>query len=108
MSRIELNHWFTKDNELSIALLRFYVSINIIQKDNDILFQTMIKDDGEKTVFIIFHSLEDAISFSEQVIPTCYNSDEVINKYNETINKPTDNQKLLSKKSKDGKKVDKN
>lgn len=44
MSRIELNHWYIKDNELSISLMKFYTKIKILKNDQTFTINCMSKE----------------------------------------------------------------
>ena len=81
MSIIELNHWSVKDNELSISLMLFYIKITILKNDQTIYYQLFVKGHDEKELTFNFYTIEDAISFTEQVINKSKNSNEVLEKY---------------------------
>lgn len=81
MSRIELNHWYMKENELLISLMRFYVKIKILKNDKTIYYQLLVKESEGKDLTFNFYTIEDAISFTEQTINKCQNTDEVFEKY---------------------------
>ena len=81
MSRIELNHWFVKDNQISISLMRFYVRINILKNSDTIYYQLTVINSNREEVTINFYTIEDAITFTEQIINKCNNNEEIINKY---------------------------
>lgn len=81
MNRIELNHWSMKDNELSISLMRFYTKIKILKNDQTIYYQLFVKGHGGKELTFNFYTIEDAISFAEQVINKSKDSSEVLKKY---------------------------
>lgn len=82
MNKIELNHWYLKENELRIALMRFHVKIKVLKNSQDIYFQLTLNKGEEELVFN-FNSLEDAVSFTEQIIDKCYSNQEVIERYTE-------------------------
>ena len=81
MTRIELNHWSMENNELSISLMRFYAKIKILKNDQTIYFQLFVKGHDEKELTFNFYTIEDAISFTEQIINKSKDSDEVLEKY---------------------------
>ena len=86
MKRLELNHWFSKDNNLNISLMRFYVEINI---DNN-LFKMKIHDSNQNKVLLNFNTLEESISFTEDIINKCQNTQEITDKYNELYKEKDD------------------
>lgn len=86
MKRLELNHWFSKDNNLNISLMRFYVEINI--EDN--LFKMKIYDSNQDKVLLNFNTLEESISFTEDIINKCHTTQEIIDKYNELYKEKDD------------------
>ena len=97
MVQINLDHWFIKNNELSISLIRYYVSIELVFSENDINALLMVtKGEGENRHYLSFLSLEDAIIFTEDVINKCNNIDEIINIYSEEYSQKC--QKNLCKK----------
>ena len=80
MNKIELNHWFLKENEISISLMRFHARISILKNNQFIYFQTIINEEDNELTFN-FYSIEDAISFVEQEVTKSKNTDEIIEKY---------------------------
>ena len=85
MKQIELDHWYMKDNELNISLMRFYASIKILNNSKFIYYQLFIK--GEKTLTFNFYTLEDAMSFVENVVNRCNDTDEIVDKYISMLSK---------------------
>ena len=81
MNRIELNHWYMKENELSISLMRFYTKIKILKNDQTIYYQLYVKGNKDKDLIFNFYTIEDAILFTEQVIAKSRDTDEVLEKY---------------------------
>ena len=39
MSEIKLNHWYVRDNELSISLMSFYTRIEILENNQTIYYR---------------------------------------------------------------------
>ena len=70
-----------KDNELSISLMLFHVKIEILKNDQTIYYQLFVKGNDEKELTFNFYTIEDAISFTEQVINKSKDSNEVLEKY---------------------------
>ena len=85
MGRINLDHWFVKENELSISLMHFYVSISSCFNNNEIYYLVkVINNDSEiKEIQYGFNSLEEAIFFVENDVSICWTFDEVNTKYKE-------------------------
>ncbi len=83
MAKINKTHWFINNNELSISLLRFHVEINFIDNDNTVKIK--IKDNNEEYISLTVNSLEEAISFTENVIIKCKNKEEIIDNYKNTF-----------------------
>ena len=81
MSRIELNHWYIKDNELSISLMKFYTKIKILKNDQIIYYQLYVKGNEDKELTFNFYTIEDAILFTEQAIAKSHDTDEILGKY---------------------------
>lgn len=83
MERINLDHWFVKDNKLSISLMRFYVSIDIHHNSRSIYHQLKVIDGNRDSLVFNFYTLEDALAFTENLINKCNTLNEVIAKYEE-------------------------
>ena len=65
---IKLNHWFVNHNTMSIGLMNYYASINMVLLDNNICFVLEIINNERKSMYLSFKSLEDAITFTEEVV----------------------------------------
>ena len=86
MERIKLNHWFIKENELSISLMRYYVMVYPISCNNQVSYVVNVMDDeNNKTLY--FDTLEESVKFTEEVINSCNNIMEIINNYNDYLEK---------------------
>ena len=86
MERIKLNHWFIKENELSISLMRYYVMVYPISCNNQVSYVLNVMDDeNNKTLY--FDTLEESVKFTEEVINSCNNIMEIINNYNDYLEK---------------------
>jgi len=83
MDRIKLNHWFIKNNELSISLFRYCINIKILFNDEFVFYQLTVIDSQRYEIIFNFYTLEDAISFTENVITSCKTNEEIINSYQE-------------------------
>ena len=83
MNTIKLDHWFINKNELAISLMNFYVSINIINMDNDIWYKVKVVNPSQETkeMDFEFSSLENAISFVEENVSYSKTIEEVFYKY---------------------------
>ena len=90
MSNFELNHWFINGNELSISLMRYYVSI-----DTEIMLLKVI-DSNRKQIYLDFDSIEEAVTFTEAVIDKCLTYEEIKKAYNTYYS--NDESKTFSKK----------
>jgi len=80
MNRLELNHWFINENEMSINLLRFYVEFMPWISNNELYFVLKVHD-GEDDLFLRFEKAEDCITFTETISKKCDNLDEVLDEY---------------------------
>lgn len=81
MNRIELDHWYMKENELSISLMKFHAKIRILKNSQMIYYELNIKGEDNLLTFN-FYSIEDAISFTEQIVAKSHDTKEVLEKYN--------------------------
>ena len=64
MEKIKLNHWYVRNNELSISLMDFYARIQILSNDNMIvnnLVNLVIYSKDLDEYHFKFETLEDAI-----------------------------------------------
>jgi len=87
MEYIKLNNWCIDANKAVIALLRFHVELNILKKDNCILFKLTVTDSDMENITFNFYSLEDAISFTQETISKCSTKDEIRKEYQKKIEK---------------------
>ena len=87
MSRINLNHWFTEGNNLSISLMRYYVIIVPIPFNNVISYVLNVMDDENNKTFY-FDTIEESIKFTEEVINNSNNIQQMIDEYNNYLENP--------------------
>ena len=85
MKRIEKNHWFVNNNQLSISLMNFYVSITFNQ-NKDTYFVLDVIDSDMNHLYFYFNTLEKAINFTEEIVAHSKTNVDVINLYNEKYN----------------------
>ena len=86
MNMIKNDHWFIHENELAISLMRFYVSIKLIDDDGKNVFLLRVsKGNAEKEISLKFDSLEDAIVFAEDVVDRCFTFDIIKEIYYDTL-----------------------
>ncbi len=81
MRSVKLNHWYLDENELSISLMRFHISIEICHNGDNLFYRLRIIDENRKELIFNMYTLEDAIWFSEAVINKCMDIDEIIDNY---------------------------
>ena len=88
MKYLGLNHWYIKDNNLSISLMNFYVEIESVVKDNILgyVLRVVCSEKEIKEIDLKFNSLEEAINFTEEVITDCWTFNEITNIYNGMYN----------------------
>ena len=84
-----LNHWFINGNIIGISLMKYYVDIELVSENDKVMAKLRLNDDNMKVLVFIFRSLEDAITFAEDVInKDCYVTIDDIKKsyleYNES------------------------
>lgn len=100
MSRIELNHWYIKDNELSISLMRFYTKIKILKNDQTIYYQLYVKENEDKELTFNFYTIEAAILFTERIVAESHDTNEILEKYISLYEENEKFKSLYSKKKK--------
>lgn len=81
MESIQLNHWYVGDNHLSISLMDYHASIIISQKNNIICYQVIITDSNQKEIKLDFNTLEESVSFVENVVAHSRKDDNIIENY---------------------------
>ena len=86
MSKVNLNHWFVKDNDFSISLMRYYVIICPIAYNNKLSYVMNVMDDENNKTFY-FDTLEESIRFTEEVVNNSHNMEMIITQYNDFVNK---------------------
>ena len=72
MGMIKLNHWYARENQLCISLMKYYVSIDMVLSNDEIFFKLEVIDSERKELCLCFNSLEEAISFTEDVVNKNY------------------------------------
>ena len=87
MERIKLNHWFIKENELSISLMRYYVIVYPISCNNQVSYVLNVMDDENNKTFY-FDTLEESVKFTEDVINNSNNIQQMIDEYNNYLENP--------------------
>ena len=80
--KINLNHWYVKNNELSISLMNFYASISIYKNDN-LCFVLRINNWNMEDIYLYFNTLEEVISFTETKIVNSRTFEEILILYKE-------------------------
>jgi hypothetical protein len=83
MGKINLDHWFVKDNNISISLMNFFVSINFSSEDNELAAQLTVNNSEMEKLSFTFYSLENAIEFTENVISKCNSLEDISKAFNE-------------------------
>lgn len=84
MEKINKNHWYIVDNSLLISLLRFHVKISIINNNDNLIFSLEIVNSNMETLLLYFNTLEEAISFTENIISNKNNFIEIATSYQES------------------------
>lgn len=79
MGRINLDHWFVKDNNLSISLLNFHVEI--IQNNSSCFLKIKDRDNNEMVLYS--NTLEEAIYITENIVNNSIDNKEIEEKYKE-------------------------
>ena len=67
-----LNHWFIDNNKIGISLMRYYVDIEILVEDSELCYKLQVFNDNEMALTFIFKTLENAITFIEDVVNKNY------------------------------------
>ena len=67
-----LDNWSICDNEMGISLMNYFVSIKIVFEENIPLFKLSVFFDSKERLSFLFRSLEEAVTFTEDVINKDY------------------------------------
>lgn len=68
-----LNHWFINGNIMGISLMKYYVDIELVSKNDKVMAKLRLNDENMKRLVFMFESLEEAVTFAEDVInKDCY------------------------------------
>ena len=94
MKQIELNHWFIKDNRLAISLLRYHVSVEPYQYDDEMVFKATIVDSEQRNLELEFTTLEEIFYFVENCITKCVNEEDIDNLYKKMYSKKIKKKKI--------------
>ena len=81
MPIMKLDYWFVKENELSISLTNFYVSIHFKEDCDNNTVQLTTYDENMEKINFTFLTLEDAIVFTEEKMKNRLKSVDVIKDY---------------------------
>ena len=84
MHNIMLERWYVDDSELSISLMNFYVSIEPLLDNNNLivyLLRVVNLNTDIKEISFKFDSLEEAISFTENDVRKCFTFSQVLDHY---------------------------
>ena len=67
-----LYNWSIKGNEMSISLMNYFVSIKIVFEEDVPFFKLSVFFDSKERLSFLFSSLEEAVTFTEDVINKDY------------------------------------
>ena len=81
MRKMELDHYYLTNNEIDISLSRYFVNVKLFIDDEETHFLlTIINNDQEELIFR-FDTLEDTISFIEDIVYRSKDFFEIIEGY---------------------------
>ncbi len=98
MKKIDLNSWYVYNNKLDIYLKNIYANIEITPNEDN-LCQLRVTDGSFNNVQFGFKTLEEAISFTENVVNKCMNDKQIIEEYNKIYPKERNKVKILKLKN---------
>ena len=88
MARMNLDHWFISEDQLSISLMRFYVSIDLVNKlDKKTAVLRVSEGSGGQDIWLSFNTIEEAVVFTENTVNKCVTLQEVLEGYKNVIAK---------------------
>ena len=99
MEIIENTRWFINDNRISRALMRFHVELKVLSEENNIKCILQITDSNLKSIIFNFDTIEESLSFIQNVVNKSLSLKEIQEKYRD-IYKENKNEKIIVKKRK--------
>ena len=81
MKKIDLNHWYLNNNNLSISLMKYCVNIITRKNSYGIYYQLIVLGEDKNELIFNFYTLEDSISFTENIVNKSNSFDEIVNEY---------------------------
>ncbi len=68
------NRWFIDNNKISMSLVNFYVDIKILVEDGELCYKLRVFDDNKVALTFIFETLENTMTFVEDVVNKNYST----------------------------------
>ena len=81
MKKIDLNQWYLNNNNLSISLMKYCVNIITRKNSYGIYYQLIVLGEDKNELIFNFYTLEDSISFTENIVNKSNSFDEIVNEY---------------------------
>ncbi len=75
-------HWYIKENKLAISLMRFHVSIDPKIDEETLQYKMKIVDSSMDNISLNFNSLEEAMTFTEEIVSKKTDIEEISEEYN--------------------------
>ena len=94
MKSIDLNHWYIKDNEMSISLMNFYVSIQSFIDEKSSFYLLRVCNSDRGILNFSFPTLEEAVSFTEDTVASSFTLEDVTIAYMEKEEEKKQKRKL--------------
>jgi len=98
MNIIKKNNWFVRDNNLLISLNNFYAGIYVLSENDNVYFKVSVLNYNTMAIELelLFSTMEESISFIEDVVDKCSTFDEILLEYKNLY----DNENKILKKGK--------
>lgn len=81
MKNINRRNWSLDGNKASVSLMNLHAKFEVLKNDNSIYYQLVVTDSNMDTLTFNFYTLEDVISFTENVVSECRTKEDVLNQY---------------------------
>ena len=74
---------YIEGNEINNSLMRFFVKLNLLSKDDNIICQLSIYENSRVVLIYNFDTLEEALYFCYEIVNKCEDKVQIIAMHNE-------------------------
>ena len=81
MEFIKLNNLSVSDNKASASLMRLHAKIEVLNNKDYIYYRLIVTDSNMENIEMVFYTLEDVLSFTQNEVSKCWSIGEAKTKY---------------------------